>query len=402
MIRTHTSLTEEHAMNQDTPAKKPKKPNIILRLLALLVTAALVLGALVLVVYRDRFNLDALKRWLSYRNLETGETGEAAPFPHAGGDKLSVAYLEDGILMSSASGAHYYSFSGEQYAEEVLAMENPVLSASAKTGVAYDAGGQSLFLFRGTEEVFDLTLEGGADLLSTRVNDSGWLAVTAQQSGYKGAVTVYNNHGGEVIRISLSSTFVVDAALSPDCKTVAVVTMDQSGGSFSSRLLFYPVDQKEPDVQVELGSCAVLDLDYENGVLWVLGEDRLLIVDPKEGGVQTYSFGRSYLKGCDFGGDGFALLLLGRYRAGSADQALTIRPDGTAASSLSLSGQVLSFDSAGGYCSLLTGSELTIYTQDLTPYAALTDTQAARHTALSSDGSALLADAQQAWLYIPN
>ena len=58
-------------------------------------------------------------------------------------------------------------------------MENPVMSASAKTGVVYDAGGQSLFLFRGTEEVFDLTLEGEADLLSARVNDSGWLAVTA-------------------------------------------------------------------------------------------------------------------------------------------------------------------------------------------------------------------------------
>ena len=109
-------------MNQETTAKKPKKPNIILRLLALLVTAALVLGALALVVYRDRFNLDALKRWLSYRNLETGETGEALPFTHAGGDKLSVAYLENGVLMSSATGAHYYSFSGEKYAEEVLAM----------------------------------------------------------------------------------------------------------------------------------------------------------------------------------------------------------------------------------------------------------------------------------------
>ena len=55
----------------------PKKPNIILRLLALLVTIALVLGALVLVVYRDRLNLDALERWLTYRELETDESGEA-------------------------------------------------------------------------------------------------------------------------------------------------------------------------------------------------------------------------------------------------------------------------------------------------------------------------------------
>ena len=99
-------------MKQDSSAKKAKKPNILVRLLVLLITAALVVGALLLVVYRDRFNLDAVKRWLAYRSIQTSDTGEAVPFTHAGGDKMSLAYLENGILMSSAAGAHYYSFSG--------------------------------------------------------------------------------------------------------------------------------------------------------------------------------------------------------------------------------------------------------------------------------------------------
>ena len=79
-----------------------------------------------------------------------------------------------------------------------------------------------------------------------------------------------------MIQISLSSTFVVDAALSPDCKTVAVITMDQEGGTFLSQVLFFPVDQKEPKAQVSLGSVTVLDLDYEDGLLWVLGEDSVM------------------------------------------------------------------------------------------------------------------------------
>ncbi|MBC5721655.1 hypothetical protein H8S11_02295 [Flintibacter sp. NSJ-23] len=389
-------------MEGKQPAKKAKKPNILFRLLALLVTAALVLGALALVVYRDRFNLDAVKRWLAYRSIQTSDTGEAVPFTHAGGDKMSLAYLENGILMSSAAGAHYYSFSGRQYAEEVLSMDNPVLSASSKAGVVYDTGGQSLFLFRGTEEVFDLSLEGDGDLLSARANDSGWLAVTAQRSGYKGAVTVYDASGSEVIQISLSSTFVVDAALSPDCKTVAVITMDQEGGTFLSQVLFFPVDQKEPKAQVSLGSVTVLDLDYEDGLLWVLGEDRVMTLSDDGKSANSYPFGRSYLKGCDFGGEGFALLLLGRYRAGSANQVMTIDPEGEVRSSMELRSQVLDFDSAGGYCSLLTGSRLTIYTPELVEYARLGDTQGARYTALSSNGSALLADDQLAWLYIPS
>ena len=70
-----------------------------------------------------------------------------------------------------------------------------VCPSSPTTAVAYDAGNQALFAFRGGEESFKLDLEGGADLLSARPNEGGWMAVTAQQSGYKGAVTVYDRRG---------------------------------------------------------------------------------------------------------------------------------------------------------------------------------------------------------------
>lgn len=80
------------------------------------------------------------------------------------------------------------------------------------------------------------------------------------------------------------------------------------------------MDQKEPKAQVSLGSVTVLDLDYEDGLLWVLGEDRVMTLSDDGKSANSYPFGRSYLKGCDFGGEGFALLLLGRYRAGSANQ----------------------------------------------------------------------------------
>ena len=383
-------------------AQKAKKPNIAVRLLALLLTAVLVLGAVLLVVWHDRLNVDSLRRWLAYRSLETSDTGEAAPFTHGGGDKLSIAYLESGILQASTSGSHYYSFSGEQYAENVAAMSNPVLSASLRAGVVYDAGGRSLSLFRrGELSPLSLELDENDQLLSARVNGAGWLAVTTQQSGFKGVVTVYNENGAKVIQIRLSSAFAVDAALSPDCKTVAVVTLDQKDGSFFSSLLLYPVDKEEPSAQVDLGNTVVLDLDYEADRIWVLGEDRITLVPADGSQPLTYSFGRSYLKGCSFGGDGFALLLLGRYRSGSAFEVLTIGPDAAPVARLEPDGQVLSFSCAGNYCSLLTGRHLQIYTQDLRPYASLDSTQSAVRTALAPNGSALLANDQKAWLFIP-
>lgn len=385
--------------NKQIP-KRVKKPNIVIRTLTLAVTAALVLGALLVVVYRDQISLSVLKQRLSARNL-SGGAGEAAPFTHAGGDKLSVAYLDSGIVTASSAGAHYYSLDGSTLAGRVRAMENPVLSASRTAAVAYDAGGQALFAFRNGAEYFSLSLSGGADLLSARPNDSGWLAVTAQQSGYKGAVTVYNSRGDEVIQISLSSLFAVDAAVSPDGKTVAVITMGQEDGDFFSRLLFYPANQEEPAAQVELGGLTVLDMDYEEDFLWILCEDRLITVTSDGQALQSCLISPNYLKGCTLEGDGFALLLTGRYRSGSADQALLVDSSGQIVRVLSLTGQVLDYAAAGQYCALLSGSRLTVYDQNLEQLSSSEDLQAARRLDLSPNGSVLLANDQQAWLYIP-
>lgn len=391
-------------MNQETPkvpAKRAKKTNVLFRIVALAVTAALVLGALVLVVHRDRYNLDALKRWLSYRSLTTSETGEGEPFPYSGGSSQSLEYIGDGVLFASNAGAHYYSLSGDLYKEEIVNLSNPVLSASEHAGVVYDAGGQSLLFFQNGAKTFSLDLEGGGDLLSARVNDAGWLAVTAQESGYKGSVTVYNSDYEKVINISLSSTFLVDAAVSPDCKTVAVVTMGQSGGSFQSQLLLYPTNAQEPSATLSLGSMTVLDLEYEQNQIWLLSDSALVVADAKGQSSAVYSFGRDYLKGCALDGDGFALLLLGRYRAGTASQMVVIGPDGALTATRNLTGQVLSFDAAGRYLALLTGDNLTIYTPDLNPYATLESAQNARYTALTPNGTAILADQQKVWLFRP-
>ena len=390
--------------NKNTPAlKRLKKPNPLLRLLALLATAALLLGAMILVIYRDTINMNTFKHWLDYQRMDTGATGESAPFSHAGGDKLSIAYLNSGVVTASAAGAHYYGLDGQQLAEEVRSLENPVLTASRSTAVVYDAGNQSLFAFRDGEKNFSLSLEGGADLLSARPNDGGWLAVTAQQSGYKGAVTVYDRRGEPVIQISLSSTFAVDAAISPDGRTVAVVTIGQENGAFFSRLLLYSVDKTEPFAQLDLGGMTVLDMDFDLGVVWLVGEDRLLTVSltPEGETVQTCFFSPSYLKGCSLGGDGFAFLLMGRYRSGSADQALLVDSSAQVVQSVALTGQVLDYASAGEFCALLTGSQLSVYNTSLEFVAGVKNSRAARRVDLNTNGSALLANDQQAWLYIP-
>ncbi len=196
-------------------ASASQKPNILVRLLALLVTAALALGALTLVVYRDQFNLDAVKRWLALRSVETDASGAAAPFTHAGGGQHLLRLSEGGAssVQSSAAGAHYYSFSGDQYAE-VTPSASPSCPPPPPQAWSMTPAERACFSSGRSGGLLPLDVDG--TLLSARVNDSGWLAVTAQQSGYKGSVTVYNSTFDKtVIQINLSSTFIMDAVLSP-------------------------------------------------------------------------------------------------------------------------------------------------------------------------------------------
>ena len=379
----------------------PKQPNFFMRLLAFLVSVALVLGAVLLVVNWDKLNIDALRRWLSYRSVQTSQLGLSERFTHGGGDRLEMACLDSGYLFSSTAGAHFYSSGGVELGSQVVRMEQPVLSANGQYGVVYDAGGSSLFRFGGHKE--PVVYDGSAgDVLSARVNENGWLTVTSLPDHYRGGVTVYNPSNQPVIALNVSSAFVTDAILSPDGKTVAVVTIRQEGGVFQSTLHLYRTDEEESFNTVVLDGFTVLDMDFDSHGLWLLGDTSLITLDKQGQQRQEYHFDPAYLKGYALEGDGFAVLTLGKYRAGAAKQLVVVGHDAQPVAQQELTASVLSLTASGRYVALLTGQELTIYTDDLNVYSTLDDTQSARYAALHNDGSVLLANRQEAWLYIPD
>ncbi len=390
-------------------AEKPapaKKPNIFARLLAFLLTLALVLGAVALVVYRDRVSFDALRRKLTYRSLERSDSGQAERFPHDGSTKDSFVAVGDKLLVSCETGIRLYSGSGIQYAATQADLKSPITQSAGHYALVYDVGGRSLYVCQDKgAEILPLD-EVPGDILAARINPSGYLAVTTRASGYKGAVTVYSSSLAPALQFNLSSSFVTDALVSADNKTLAAVTMGQGESGFQSTLALYALsrtaDQTEPDVACPLGGSVVLDLVESAAGYWALGDLSLTLADHSGALVNTYDYGGRYLKEFSLGGDNFAALLLGKYRAGSISELVVVDETGAPAATLAVNEQVLSLSASGRYLAVLTADRLDIYTAGLAPYASLTGTNGARKVLMRPDGTALLMDSTAARLYIPD
>ena len=400
-------MDEKNQAQPNTPKKK--KPRFLTRLVLFLIALVMVLAAVALVAFRDTLNLDSVKRWFHYRSLVLSDSGQAESFLYDGSLDDTFAVLDGDLLVCSKNAISLYSGSGTQYVSQPVALDNPVVDTNGSLAVVYDAGGTDLYVL-GQRELIWSTHDLN-NILSARLNQNGQLTVVTQASGYRGAVTVYNSSYGAVMSVSISKAFVMDAALSDDGRTLAILTIGQQDGDFTSSLDLYTLNSAAgtveessayvPDLTTDLGGNVILSLRHTDTLVWALG-DRGLSVADHTGSVSSTDWSDRYLKLYDLSGDGFAAALLGKYRAGSQATLEVVDSGGKTTGQLELNEQVLSLSAAGRYFAILTGDRLDIYTADMTLYSTLEGTQGARKVLLMEDGSAILISANSASFYVPN
>ena len=145
----------------------------------------------------------------------------------------------------------------------------------------------------------------------------------------------------------------------------------------------------------------VYDLGAVGGSYCAVTETGLRFVTTGGKLAGSYSYDGGYLHRCSLDGDGYAALLLGRYKSGSQGRLVTVDSQGRELASLDIDEEVMSLSAAGKYVAVLYQDHLTIYDKDLQEYAVLKDVSAAGTVLMRSDGSAVLTGASAASLYLP-
>ena len=257
------------------------------RVVLLVLVAAAVLGLLTATVFRS--NIASMLRWMTYSQANDN-------FAHNAQSSSLFLGMEDNLLICTQTQIQLVSPTGVSRLKESVSMKSPALNSSGNYAVVYDVGGQELRLIGQDAVLHSLTLPAEETFLCATVNEKGWVAVTTKISGYKGVVTVYNRDFSPVLTIRLSSRYISDAVVTPDCRGVYLISPGQADGAFENTLLYYTFSSREkPTRTISLGSNVVLSI-RSAGRCWIMGDRSLLILDSSGVITGSYDYEDRYLK----------------------------------------------------------------------------------------------------------
>lgn len=276
---------------------------------------------------------------------------------------------------------------------------SPDLAAGGDIAVAYDIGGTVLYVMDSKGLRWQQEVEG--DLIAVTVNSHGYVTATYNKSGAKAAVTVWDNSGALKFTFLSSERFVMTAALGRDDRTLAAVTMGQEDGKFQSFLVLYHTDSDKAVASSAVEGGVVYTLESMQKEFCAVTEQALYMLDDSGCITASYSYGGQFLHRCVVSDGGWAALLLSRYKTGGYASLITVDSDGNELGGCDIDGEVLDISAAGRYVAVLLSDRLTIYDKYLTEVATLPDVSEARAILMRSDGSAVVAGASGASLYLP-
>ena len=384
---------QEEAPKRIQPKNKKKK------WLRLAVVTAIVLAIVALAVLWDSTTFDGLRRSFVYARADKDENGCARLYSYDSDRSGCFATLDGSLIRSSLSQVSVMGEDGNMRFHESVKFRCAAIDSNGKRAVAYDIGGTELYVLDSKGLVHHITCD--SEVQSAQLGEDNKLAVVVNKSGYKAAVYVYDAAGQLTFEFDSADKFIMTAAVSDDGKHLAAVTMGQSDGVFTSYVVIYRMTRKEPTATCELPGEAVYDLRTVDNTFCVVAENALYFVSANGTISAGYPFEESYLRRCSLQGDGFAALLLGRYKSGAQGTLLTVDERGKVIGQVEADGEVLDLSASGNYVAALYSDHLTIYDKRMRECATLSNVSAAREILMRGDGSAVLAGNGSAALYLP-
>lgn len=262
--------------------------------------------------------------WVVWRNWDTlapdkllaklqdtiGDASGTYPVDIAGSNVHSMARSQNYTVLLSDSYLTYYNDHGGEVTRYPCTYSSALLRTAGKYVLAAEQSGKRLLLTTRSMSLADLTLE--YKILSADVNEKGQIAVLMQGTqGYAVELIVYDQKGTEIYRRSRTS-LASEVTLSPDGKTVALLSVDAVGGVLNTTVDVFSLSSTDPQALYSYTAADTLLYRLEfltKNKLLAVGESGALLLSTTQDKPTAVTIGSEQLLGYAVAQDSVALVL---------------------------------------------------------------------------------------------
>lgn len=368
--------TTEPSAAPSRPRRRRQRSVIWLVISRLLLVAVVVaLGVLVWQNW-DRLAPAALSEWVN-NAVTGGEGGDGFPVAITGSNVCTMQAVGGQTAVLTDTSLLMYNDRGGEVVSRGHTYADPLLDTSGSYALVAELGGTRYML--GTKKETVHTGQVNNVILGAAVDSEGRVALATESSrSYMSEVLVLDRTGGEIFHWYSVDLTVVDVALSPNGKRVAVLGLSAENGEMKSTLLIFRLSGSQTAAEYSYSATGPMMAAihyYGNGCVAAVGDTQAWVYDPADDSVAQITYEDEVLLGYQFSDCGIGVVTRGFGESGGGTLAV-LSPAGKQTATAEFTGDFRHLAAADNGFYLLTNG--TLYQADKNGFL--------RQTAVAADG----------------
>lgn len=368
-----------------------KRKKLIGAIISAIVIVALIAGAVYLIAHREIFSDGGLNSMVQKVFSSKEKKDERIYFDVY--SESTFAAMDEMLAVASDAGISVFDNSGERTTAYNVQLKSPHIASGDAAALVWTSGSTEFYYISDASSIKSYEADGG--LIGGKMNGSGWFVISAESTGYKAAATVYDPEATPVYKWFSGEGYLIDADVAPGNQRLAVSTVTENG----ARILSFSLDSETAKGEFVEDDTMYIEIDFmSDSCICALSEHSIRFFPFNLSDSDLYDFPDEYLRNFSFEGDGFAALLLGKYRTGNETRLVTVDSSGREIASVELECEVLSMTTAGKYTAVAFADDsVVVYNDKLVPVLERTGLIGLRSAYVRSGGDAVVVTAAEAY-----
>ena len=187
---------------------------------------------------------ESFRKWVDINVLRKDISSESVATIDLNVDKNNqIVCYNKYIGILNEKNLKLYNSVGENITDISVDINTAIFSSNDKYLAIAEKNGQELCLISNRTYTWRQKVDG--EILQIYVNKNGQVVLVTTDTTYKSIITVYDNTGKQLMRSFLSSTRVIDIAISNDNKYVAYAEIDTSGTLIKSSVKVISIEKAQ-------------------------------------------------------------------------------------------------------------------------------------------------------------